>query len=84
MLLNNVLGMTEMTFLMKRAMFHPLKQGGCFWMEHTFLEVTFTLKSKCFITLYNYIYIYIIHTIMYLIHILQYMLNNVFVLRSFC
>ncbi len=35
-LLNNVLGVTEMTFLMKRAMFHPLMQRGCFWMEDNF------------------------------------------------
>ncbi len=33
MLLNNVLSMPEITFLTKRAMFHPLKQRGCFWME---------------------------------------------------
>ncbi len=26
-LLNNVRGVTEMTFLMKRVKFHPLKQG---------------------------------------------------------
>ncbi len=44
-LLNNVLCMTEMTFLRKRAMFHPLKQRGCFWMEYTFLEVTFTFTK---------------------------------------
>ncbi len=58
--MNNVLGVTEMIFLTKRAMFHPLKQRGCFWMEDTFLEATFTFK-KCFITLYNYMYIYIIY-----------------------
>ncbi len=39
--LNNVLGMTEMTFLMKRVMFRPLKQRGCFWMDEPFLEENF-------------------------------------------
>ncbi len=47
--------MTEITFLMKKAMFHPLKQNGmCGWM----FQATDTFKSKSFITLYNYIYIY--------------------------
>ncbi len=47
--------MTAMTFLTKRAMFHPLKQNGmCGWM----FQATDTFKSKCFITLYNYMYIY--------------------------
>ncbi len=44
-LLNNVLGVTEMTFLTKRAMFHPLKQRGCFWMEDSFMEATLTFKK---------------------------------------
>ncbi len=26
-----------MTFLTKRAMFHPLKQRGCFWMEDSYI-----------------------------------------------
>ncbi len=65
-LLNNVLGVTEITFLTKRAMFHPLKQRGCYWMEDSFLEASFTFE-KCFIILYNYmcIYIYIYYTYNY-------------------
>ncbi len=43
-LLNNVLGVTEMTFLTKRAMFHPLKQKGIR------IQATFTFKSRYFIT----------------------------------
>ncbi len=49
----NVLGVTEMTFLTKRAMFHSLKQKGIR------IQVTFTFKKLLnVITLYNYIYIY--------------------------
>ncbi len=58
-LLNNVLDVTEITFLMKKAMFHPLKQNGmCGWM----FQATDTFKSKCFITLYNYTYKYVSYT----------------------
>ncbi len=49
-----MLDVTEITFLMKKAMFHPLKQNGmCGWM----FQATDTFKSKSFITLYNYIYV---------------------------
>ncbi len=55
-LLNNVLGVTEMTFLTKRAMFHPLKQKGmCLNGGYRRLLRS---KSKYIITLYNYIYIH--------------------------
>ncbi len=51
-----MLGMTEMTFLMKRVMFRPLKQRGCFWMDEPFLEETFTFKNYVF---YYIIYLYL-------------------------
>ncbi len=80
-LLNNVLGVTEMTFLTKRVMFHPLKQKGM-CLNGGYRRLLHS-KSKYIITLYNYIYIYYIYINMYLIHISQYMLRYLFILRSF-
>ncbi len=55
-LLKNVLDVTEMTFLMKKAMFHPLKQNGM-CLDGGSRRILLS-KRKCFITLYNYIYIH--------------------------
>ncbi len=68
-LLNNVLGVTEMTFLTKRAMFHPLKQMGMFLDGGFFFGDDFYFQKVSVLLLY---------IIIYIIHILQYM----FVLRS--
>ncbi len=80
-LLNNVRGLAEITFLMKKAMFHPLKQMGCVnpwdvWMDDpgdcNFQNVSVLLH-------YIIIFINIMHKNMYLIHISQYMLRYFFV-----
>ncbi len=68
-----------MTFLTKRAMFHPLKQMGMFLDGGLFFGYDFYFQKVSVLLHYIIIFIYIIHIFMYLIHILQYM----FVLRSF-
>ncbi len=44
--------MTEMTFLSKRAMFHPLKQRGCFWRQLLLIYYTYNYVSYTYFTVY--------------------------------
>ncbi len=67
--------MTEITFLMKKAMFHPLKQMGCVNPWYVWMDVPGDCDFQNVSVLLHYIiiFIYIIHINMYLIHISQYM-----------